>query len=142
MRELADISTFNRLCGGVQNTSADDMYQNLIREYENRFSLNTPAGKKTPKDALTPNGKLLMGQQIQYIHRLSGRGTYQDYVTRLKEYQNASKVFKNLWASALKHGRCTEGMQKLRDRISDFDASIKQFTKELENNHVYRGNLQ
>lgn len=142
MKKLADISTFNRVCGVVENTSADNMYADLLQIYENGYSINLPNGKRTPKDALTPNGKLLAGQQIGYNYWLQGKGSYSDYMTRLKEYKNASKVFKNLWASALKHNRCTPAMQDLRDMIADFDASISQFTRELQNNLIYKGNLQ
>lgn len=138
MEKLADISTFNRLCGVVTNTCADNMYADIIKFYEDNYAITgTPYGTITPKNALTPNGKLLLGQQAIYIALLRNQKAWTNYQARLKEYHNASKVFKNMWASALKHGQCNEEMQKLRDHITDFDASINHFTQELRHNFIY-----
>lgn len=138
MRELANISTFNRLCVAVENTSADDIYDREIKFYEANCGFRTPQGTVTPKDARTPNGKLLIGQQDIYCRTLQGKQVWQDYIKRYKEYKTASTVFKNMWASAVKHGQCGDEMKNLRDKIADFDASINQFNQELQKNRIYR----
>lgn len=140
MKELADISTFNRLCVSVNNANAFGLAP-FPDEY-GRYRVKGPSGKLlTTAAAKTDIGKYLMGQQILYHKLYQEKGSYTEYLKCLKDYKAASRVFKNMWASAVKHECCRPEIKNLRYRIADFDSSVNQFLYDLQNNQIYKENF-
>lgn len=143
MRELANISTFNRLCKSVRNSESDIDREERLRGYDKLLANPGLTGSVKfyrPSDAKTDIGKTISGQQyIQYS--LLGFGTYKDYCQQLRHYMEASAEFKNMYANAVLDGHVPHDLQRVRDMIVEFDSSIKNFTNILRSNKAYLGYL-
>lgn len=146
MKELADISTFNRLA--IENSEADSFRAGYIKQYRSSKIPDTRPffrylfGKKLtqPHKAETDIGAALMGQQARMPY-FKIKGVYSDFWEQLDQYRKESALFRHMYANAELDGNADDVMRKLRRQLIDFDSSIENFANILSNNSIYKEHL-
>ena len=149
MKRLADISTFNRLCRVVENSQAPlpkspaDQRQEQIEDYYDQLGLAYAYIPRLvlPHRAETRTGKALIAQQLAYL-QYKNWGTFDDYFRQLDTYRKASREFRNLYANLRADKEDTRRLDPIRNKIREFDSSIKEFVYDLQHNKMLKDIIQ